>query len=112
MTLLQVIIYKLTTRWIINTGPQLEATYAAAVEAVCRERDTRLNELEQRHTRWNFAVGLLRLVFVLLRPISFLSRLAVSFDREMTETVAAATGQDNPGAVSEHDVNALAAHQV
>ena len=30
----------------------------------------------------------------------------------MTETVAAATGQDNPGAVSEHDVNALAAHQV
>lgn len=32
--------------------------------------------------------------------------------REMTETVAAATGQDNPGAVSEHDVNALAAHQV
>ena len=36
----------------------------------------------------------------------------VSYDREMTETVAAATGQDNPGAVSEHDVNALAAHQV
>ena len=33
-------------------------------------------------------------------------------DREMTETVAAATGQDNPGAVSEHDVNALATHQV
>ena len=33
-------------------------------------------------------------------------------NREMTETVAAATGQDNPGAVSEHDVNALAAHQV
>ena len=32
--------------------------------------------------------------------------------REMTETVAAATGQDNPGSVSEHDVNALAAHQV
>ena len=32
--------------------------------------------------------------------------------REMTETVAAATGQDNPGAVSEHDVNALATHQV
>jgi hypothetical protein len=30
----------------------------------------------------------------------------------MTETVAAATGQDSPGAVSEHDVNALAAHQV
>ena len=39
-----------------NTGqchdnPQLEAAYAAAVEAVCKERDTRLNELEQRHTR-------------------------------------------------------------
>ena len=32
--------------------------------------------------------------------------------REMTETVAAATGQDKPGSVSEHDVNALAAHQV
>ena len=32
--------------------------------------------------------------------------------RMYSETVAAATGQDNPGAVSEHDVNALAAHQV
>ena len=36
----------------------------------------------------------------------------IEMSREMTETVAAATGQDNPGSVSEHDVNALAAHQV
>ena len=37
-----------------NTGynPQLEAAYAASVEAVCKERDTRLAELEQRHTRF------------------------------------------------------------
>lgn len=61
---------------------QLEASYAAAVEAVCRERDLRLADLEARQ------------------------------DREMTETVAAATGDRNPGAVSEHDVNALATHQV
>ena len=85
MTLLQVIIYKLTTRWIINTGPQLEATYAAAVEAVCRERDTRLNELEQRHTRWNFAFGLLRLVFVLLCPISSWSLLRLLLDSFMRQ---------------------------
>ena len=69
MTLLQVIIffcYKATTRRIIiNNGPQLEATYAAAVEAVCKERDYRLTELEHRHTRWIFAFGLSRLVFVL-----------------------------------------------
>ena len=74
----------------------MEATYAAAVEAVCKERDTRLTELEQRHTRFILALG----------PVN------LSYDREMTETVAAATGQDNPGAVSEHDVNALATHQV
>ena len=92
----------------------MEATYAAAVEAVCKERDSRLTELEQRHTRWIFAFGLSCFVFVLsffaLEPDKIF--VFDSFGREMTETVAAATGQDNPGAVSEHDVNALAAHQV
>lgn len=61
---------------------QLEATYAAVVEAVCRERDSRLSDLEARQ------------------------------GREMSETVSAATGDSQPGSVSEHDVNALAAHQV
>ena len=52
MTLLQVFYLKYQP-WMINIGhnPQLEAAYAAAVEAVCKERDTRLTELEQRHTR-------------------------------------------------------------
>jgi hypothetical protein len=50
---------------------------------LARERDCRLAELDARQAR------------------------------EMAETVAAATGQTNkPGTVSEHDVNALAAHQV
>ena len=52
MTLLQVFYLKYQP-WMINIGynPQLEAAYAAAVEAVCKERDTCLTELEQRHTR-------------------------------------------------------------
>ena len=91
-----------------NTGYnlQLEAAYAASVEAVCKERDTRLAELEQRHTRF-FVFFLQRSIFKPFWALDF-----IAYYREMTETVAAATGQDNPGAVSEHDVNALAAHQV
>jgi len=62
---------------------QLEASYAMAVEAVCRERDTRVAEIEARHLK------------------------------EMTETVAAATNPKNSAmGVSEHDVTALAGHQI
>lgn len=63
---------------------QLEATYAMSVETLCRERDGRLSEMEDRHAR------------------------------EMSETVAAATNDKNPGpgSVSEHDVNSLASHQM
>ena len=64
---------------------QLEANYAAAVEVLCRERDARLADMEAKH------------------------------DQEMTETVAAATGsrkQAGGSGVSEHDVNALAVHQI
>ena len=64
---------------------QLEANYASVVEAVARERDLKLADMEARHSR------------------------------EMAETVAAATSNKHPGGgagVSEHDVNALAAHQI
>lgn len=61
---------------------QLEASYAASVESVCRERDLRLSDLDSRHSK------------------------------QMTETVAAATGDNCPGTVSEQEVNALAVHQV
>jgi len=62
---------------------QLEANYASVVEAVARERDGKLSDMETRHAR------------------------------EMSETVTAATNNKNPGTgVSEHDVNALATHQI
>ena len=62
---------------------QLEANYASVVEAVARERDVKMAEMEARHSR------------------------------EMAETVTAATNNKTPGAgVSEHDVNALASHQI
>ena len=61
---------------------QLEANYASVVESVCRERDLKLEEMESRHCR------------------------------EITETVAAATNNKNPGGVSEQDVNALATFQI
>jgi len=62
---------------------QLEATYAMAVDTVCKERDSRLGEMEARHSK------------------------------EMTETVAAATNPKSPNmGVSEHDVTALAGHQI
>jgi len=62
---------------------QLEASYAMAVETVCKERDTRLAEMEARHAK------------------------------EMTETVAAATNPRSANmGVSEHDVTALAGHQI
>jgi len=63
---------------------QLEASYAAAVEVLCRERDNRLGEMEDRH------------------------------NKEMAETVAAATNEKNPGVglVSEQDVNSLDSHQM
>jgi len=62
---------------------QLEASYAMSVEAVCKEKDNRLADLEARHVK------------------------------EMSETVAAATNSKNPNSgVSEHDVTALATHQI
>merc|ERR1719154_441777 len=62
---------------------QLEANYASVVEAVARERDVKVAEMEARHSR------------------------------EMAETVTAATNNKTPGVgVSEHDVNALATHQI
>jgi len=63
---------------------QLEASYAAVVESLCRERDLKLSEMEARHCK------------------------------EITETVAAATNNKNPGTggVSEQDVNALATFQI
>merc|ERR1719452_408943 len=62
---------------------QLEANYASVVEAVARERDVKVTEMETQHSR------------------------------EMAETVTAATNNKTPGAgVSEHDVNALATHQI
>lgn len=63
---------------------QLEANYASVVETLAKERDVKIAEMESRH------------------------------NREMSETVSAATNNKSPGAggVSEHDVNALANHQI
>jgi len=63
---------------------QLEANYASVIESVARERDSKLSDMETRHSR------------------------------EMQETVTAATNNKTPGTggVSEHDVNALATHQI
>ena len=71
-----------------------------------RERDSRLSDLEARQGRSEIFSS-----FVNEIGISWVSFALASF-REMCETVAAATGDSNPGSVSEHDVNALAAHQV
>jgi len=61
---------------------QLEASYAAAVESLCRESQARLSELEARQ------------------------------NSEMVETLAAAAKSPGPGSVSEADVSALASHHM